>query len=205
MSSFRRTIDTADRLVSRFENAANLLAGLLILALMLFGVCQIVLRTVFQMPIFGYIDIVEFSMIGFAVLPIAYMQRLGGHIRMELLLAAMHGRILWLAELAGTLLAGFIVAVLIPYSYDHFQRAFSFGDSTIDIELVIWPAKLVVPFALSLLLIRLGIQAIGYARLVVFPNAHPLWVPQVKDRTGMAEQEAQFSSYRASNSKGLES
>ena len=197
-SAFRRSIDRLDRFACRVENVVNLSAGLLIFALMLFGVCQIVLRTVFQAPIFGYIDIVELSMIGFAVLPIAYMQRLGGHVRMELLLMAMHGRILWLAELAGTLLAGFIVAVLIPYSYDHFQRAFSFGDSTIDIELAIWPAKLVVPVALSLLLIRLGIQAIGFARLVVFPNAHPRWVPQLKNRADIAAEEIELS---ASTSK----
>ena len=96
---------------------------------MFLGVVQIVLRTVFRAPIFGYIDIVEIAMVGFAVLAISYVQRVGGHVRMELLVAKLNGRAHWLAETIGSLLGIFIVAVLIPYSYDHFQRAFDFGDS----------------------------------------------------------------------------
>ena len=86
-------------------------------------------------------------MVGFAVLSVAFVQRLGGHVRMELILTSLRGRWLWFAETLGGLLAMFIVGILIPSSYSHFQRAFEYGDSTMDIELVTWPAKLVVPLS----------------------------------------------------------
>lgn len=191
--AFGRLLERADRWLGRVENALNLVAGVLIFALMLLGVAQIVLRTVFDAPIFGYIDIVEVSMVGFAVLSIAFVQRLGGHVRMELVVARLTGRALWLVEALGAALAAFIVAVLIPYSWRHFGRAFEFGDSTIDIELATWPAKLVVPVALGFLLIRLLVQLAGYLRLMRHPHLDPVAVPIVRDAAGHAEEEVRLS------------
>lgn len=184
-----RWLRRADRLLGIVENSLNLTAGALIFALMLIGVAQIVLRTLFDAPIFGYIDIVEVSMVGFAVLSIGFVQRVGGHVRMELLLSRLTGRSLWLLEALGSALAAFIVAVLIPYSYRHFERAFEFGDSTIDIELVTWPAKLIVPVALSLLLLRLLLQLVGYVRLVAHPQREAVAVPTMKSVAAQAQEE----------------
>ncbi len=188
-----RILHRADRLVGRVEDALNLCAGVLIFALMLLGVVQIVLRTVFDAPIFGYIDVVEVAMVGFAVLSIAFVQRVGGHVRMEMLVGRLAGRVKWLAEAFGTGVAAFIVAVLIPYSWDHFGRAFEFGDSTIDIELATWPAKLVVPVALSVLLLRLALQFGGYLRLVAGPELAPVAVPSIKDAAERAQEEILLS------------
>lgn len=187
--AFGRGLARADLGLGWVENRLNLLAGILIFALMLLGVAQIVLRTVFRTPIFGYIDIVEVSMVGFAVLAISFVQRVGGHVRMELVVARFKGRALWVAEAVGTALGMFIVAVLIPYSYRHFERAFNFGDSTIDIEIVTWPAKLAVPAALSVLLVRLGLQMAGYLRLAAHPGREPVAVPLLKDVEQAAEEE----------------
>lgn len=187
--SFGRGLSHADRWLALVENRLNLFAGVLVFCLMLLGVAQIILRTVFRAPIFGYIDIVEVSMVGFAVLAISFVQRVGGHVRMELLVSRLKGRAHWLAEAVGTALAMFIVAVLIPYSYRHFVRAFEFGDSTIDIEIITWPAKLVVPVALAILLIRLTIQLAGYLRLFLRPELEPVAVPLLKDVEQIAEDE----------------
>ncbi|MDE0225125.1 MAG: TRAP transporter small permease [Gammaproteobacteria bacterium] len=191
--AFGRRLDRADRLLGTLENGLNLCAGVLIFALMLLGVAQIVLRTVFDAPIFGYIDLVEVSMVGFAVLSIAYVQRVGAHVRMEILVSRLKGRWLWLTEMGGTALAAFIVGVLIPYAWRHFERAFDFGDSTIDIELVTWPAKLVVPVALSVLLVRLIVQLAGYWRLVLHPGLEPVAVPTIQDAAAQAETEIRLS------------
>ena len=191
---FGRILHRLDNYLVHVENALNLIAGVLIGALMVFGVMQIVLRTVFNSPIFGYIDIVEVTMVGFAVLSISFVQRVGGHVRMELFVARLKGRLLWLVESFGSLVAIFIVAVLIPYSYLHFQRAFQIGDSTIDIELVTWPAKLVVPFALSVLLLRLILQYLGYLRMAVTPSLDPIAIPLLKDVREQARDEIALAS-----------
>ena len=182
-----------DALTIPVENAFNLVAGILIFALMVLGVVQIVLRTVFAAPLLGYIDFVELSMVGFAVLAIAFVQRVGGHVRMELVIQKLRGRALWFFELLGSSLAIFIVAILIPYSYDHFRRAFDFGDSTIDLELVTWPAKLVVPIALTLLLVRLCIQWMGYLRLLINPSLPQLAIPALKRPEEVAAEEIRLA------------
>lgn len=195
---FGRVLESCDRGLGVVENGLNLIAGALIFVLMLLGVAQIVMRTVFAAPIFGYIDIVEVSMVGFAVLSIAFVQRVGGHVRMELLISRLKGRWLWGTELTSAALAAFIVAVLIPYSYQHFERAFEFGDSTIDIELATWPAKLAVPAALSVLLLRLGVQIAGYLRLLLHPDRVPVAVPVIKDAAALAAEEISLASGRES-------
>jgi len=186
---FGKFLDRADTQLGALESRLNLIAGLIVFALMFLGVVQIVLRTVFRQPIFGYIDIVEIAMVGFAVLAISYVQRVGGHVRMELLVARLTGRVHWIAEAVSTLLGIFIVGVLIPYSYFHFERAFNIGDSTIDIEIATWPAKLIVPVALSVLMIRLWIQFGGYIRLSANPALEPVAVPLLKDVEEIAEEE----------------
>lgn len=169
-----------DGWVAKIEDGFNFLAGLSILLLILLAVVQVTGRAVFNTPIPGFIDFVEQSMALFAFLGIAYTQRLGGHIRMELVLSGMKGRLLWFAELAATLLVLVLIAALIDGAYAHFLRAWSLGDSTIDIGLPTWPSKLVVPLALSLLWLRLFIQALGYARLLVKPQAVPVAVPIIE-------------------------
>jgi len=183
----------ADRQLGHIENTLNIAAGLMIFALMFLGVAQIILRAVFRDPIYGYIDIVEVSMVGFALMSISYVQRIGGHVRMELLVGKLHGRAHWLAEFVGACVTAGIVAVLIPGSYSHFLRAYSFGDSTIDIELLTWPSKLVVPVALSILLVRIILQILGYLRLTIDPDRTPIAVPVLKSVEELAEEEIELA------------
>lgn len=178
-----------DRALFRVETFFNLVAGLFIFALMLLGVVQIFGRKLFNMPIFGYIDMVELAMATFAFLGIAYCQRLGGHVRMEIILGRLKGRTLWSTEIFGMLVAMFVVGVLIYYGFTHFLRAYELGDSTIDAEYPVWPSKLLVPLAFSLLWLRLMIQLAGYLRLLRDPDAAPVGVPVIETVEEHARQE----------------
>lgn len=172
-----RWLTTIDGAVARVENALNALAGICIFALMLFVVVEVVGRRLFRFPIPGHIDWVELGMITFALLGAAYCQRLGGHVRMELLVSRLRGRTMWLLETFGTVVALVVIGVLVVGSWTHFLRAWTIGDTTIDIQLQTWPSKLVVPVALALLWVRLLIQLWGYLRLLVSPDARVLAVP----------------------------
>lgn len=171
------------------EDIANLLAAAAIMALMFLGVFQILMRTVFNKPITGYIDLVELSMASMAFLGAAYTQRMGSHIRMELLIGRLSGRALWAVEALGAAMAMFIIAVLIYYSYGHFLRAYTLGDTTIDAEYVTWPSKLLVPIAFSIWWCRLALQFFGALRLVVDPNREPVAVVVMKDVAEQAQDE----------------
>ncbi|MEP2533240.1 TRAP transporter small permease [Shimia sp.] len=171
------------------EDFANLAAAAAIMLLMVLGVLQIVLRTVFNTPITGYIDLVELSMASMAFLGAAYTQRLGAHIRMELLVGRLSGRALWAIEAVGAALAMFIIAVLIYHSFGHFLRAYTLGDTTIDAEFQTWPSKLLVPIAFTIWWVRLALQFVGALRLAIFPDATPIAVVVAKDVAEQAQDE----------------
>ena len=179
-----------DRSLIPVEDAANFVAAVFIFALMVLGIAQIVLRTVFNAPLSGYIDLVELSMAGMAFLGAAYTQRMGAHIRMELLLGKLRGRPLWTAEVVGTLLSMFVVGVLIYYSFGHFLRSYQLGDTTIDAEYPVWPSKLVVPVAFSIWFLRLAIQLAGSVRLLINPSLVCEGVILIKDAAHQARDEA---------------
>ncbi|MEL6297933.1 MAG: TRAP transporter small permease [Pseudomonadota bacterium] len=180
---------TADRLARPIEDLANLLAGVSIFALMVLGSAQILLRSAFNAPLYGYIDLVQLSMAAMAFLGAAHTQRLGAHIRMEILVGFLKGRILWAFEIFGTLVALFIIGVLIVYGWDHFVRSYTLGDTTIDAEYAVWPSKLLVPVAFALWFIRLFIQLIGSVRLFLDPTLKPVGVAVRQEAHEVAQDE----------------
>ncbi|PCH82246.1 MAG: C4-dicarboxylate ABC transporter substrate-binding protein [Hyphomicrobiales bacterium] len=171
------------------ENILNSFSGFAILFLILLAVVQIVGRSVFSAPVPGFIDYVEQSMAIFAFLGISLTQRVGGHVRMELILQGLRGRVLWSVEIFGTSLTMVLIAALISGSWDHFMRAWVNGDSTIDIGLTVWPSKLIIPAALSILFLRLALQLWGYVRLFGDPEREPVAVPLIEDIVEQARHE----------------
>ncbi|WP_417513982.1 TRAP transporter small permease subunit [Minwuia sp.] len=186
---------TTDRWLFRIETVFNLVAAFSIFGLMFLGVAQVLGRILiwingglvaefgidpglwFSIP--GYIDVMEQAIAIFAFLGIAYCQRMGGHVRMDLALRGLSPRMLWIAEFLAILFSLFVVAVLVYYSFTHFQRSYDSGDSTIDVQLPVWPSKLLVTVAFSLLWLRLLLQLVGFARLVGRPEADPVAVPTI--------------------------
>jgi C4-dicarboxylate transporter DctQ subunit len=166
-----------DRLYARLEDVLNDIGGAVIFATMLFACAEVFSRTALHRSIFGFLDVIELSMAAFAFLGAAHCQRLGGHIRMDLAIGALRGRWLWAAEAAATLVALIVFALLIKGTFDHFLRAWSIGDTTIDAELITWPSKLLAPVGLSFLWLRLLLNLFGYLRLLRHPDAVPVAVP----------------------------
>ena len=180
-----------DRLLHRIEKLTAQIFGLSIFALMLVGVVHVLGRKFFDMPIFGYIDIVEIMMVFMVFLAIAFTERLGGHIRMELFVGMLRGRWLAVFELVGVVLGLAVVGVLLVYSWDHAMRAFYLGDSTIDAQIPLWPSKLIVPISLAILFVRLLVSLAAYMRVILDPSKKLIAVPDVIDAEEQALREAQ--------------
>ncbi len=181
----------AHRYWSRLEDGMNLIAAAAIFFLMFVGVFQIVGRTAFNTAIYGYIDYMEQASALFAFLGISYAQRVGAHIRMDLLLRGFSLRFLWSMELFAVLVAMLAITTLVDSTWQNFLRAYQLGDSTIDIKLPVWPTKLLVPFVLAVLWVRLALQAADYARLIRYPNAQPIAVPVIETIEVQAQNEIQ--------------
>jgi C4-dicarboxylate transporter DctQ subunit len=179
----------AHRYWSWLEDGLNLIAAAAIFFLMFVGVFQIIGRAVFDTAIYGYIDYMEQASALFAFLGIAYAQRVGAHIRMDLLLRGFSMRFLWSMELFCVLIALIVITVLIDSTFQNFLRAWQLGDSTMDIKLPVWPTKLIVPVVLTVLWVRMVLQSIDYARLIRHPLATPVAVPMLESIEAQAQNE----------------
>lgn len=184
-------LSRADRSFFKIESALNLVGGFIIFLLVFLATANVLGRWLFNMPISGYIDWVEQSMAFMAFLGIAYTKREGGHIRMDIVVSHLKGRALWLLELFSSVVMLIVTLVLIYGSYVHFLRAYTLGDSSLDIDLPTWPSKLVVTFALTVLAIRILLQIWGYFRAAVDNTDQPIAVPLIESAADVAAKEAE--------------
>ena len=186
-----------DRVLLRLETLFAMISGLAVFMLMVLAVWSVSGRKFFASPLPGYVDWIEFAMPLIAIMGISYTQRNGGHVRMDILIGQLRGRALWAAEMFSVVVILILMLALIWGSWAHFQRSFDFSsplwsrDSSIDIGLPIWPAKLVVPVAFSVLALRLVLQIWGYGRALVLGLDHPVAVPLIQSAAEQAMAEAE--------------
>ena len=194
------TLSRIDRALYRVERVLALVSGLAVFSLMILAVISVGGRNFLQQPLPGYVDWIEQAMPLIAFMGISYVQRDGGHIRMDILVGALKGRALWAAEMITTLAVLALMVLLVWGTWAHFDRSFDFGaplwsrDSTMDINLPIWPAKLLAPVAFGVLCLRLVLQVIGYGRAFVQNAEDPVAVPLVVDAATQAAEEARHVS-----------
>lgn len=181
----------------RVETLLALMGGIAVFSLMLLAVVSVGGRNFFNQPLPGYVDWIEQAMPLIAFVGVAYTQRLGGHIRMDILVGRLRGRALWIAEFVTTFFMLLLMLLLVWGSWAHFQRSFDFAapwwsrDSSFDIRLPLWPAKLVVPIAFAVLSLRFILQLWGYALAIVQGQDRPVAVPLIEDAATVAAKEAE--------------
>ncbi|MEM6406998.1 MAG: TRAP transporter small permease [Pseudomonadota bacterium] len=172
-----------DRALLPIEKLTALISGLAVFSLMFLAAYSVTGRKFFASPMMGYVDYIEAAMPIIAIMGISYVQRDGSHIRMDMLVGALKGRMLWFFELVSVLLILVLIAALTYGAWDHFDRSFDCSkplcsrDSSIDVGIPIWPSKLVVPIAFGVLVLRLLLQVWGYGRALVLGLESPVAVP----------------------------
>jgi TRAP-type mannitol/chloroaromatic compound transport system permease small subunit len=132
-----------------------------------------------------------------AFMGVSYTQRNGGHIRMDMLVGRLSGRTLYFVELITSLAILFLMVLIVWGSWAHFERSFDFGsplwsrDSSMDISLPLWPAKLLAPIAFSVLCLQLLVQIWGYIAALISGTDQPIAVPLIEDVAAQAAHEAE--------------
>ncbi len=180
---------TVDRIWSRVENACAALAGVLIGLAMVLTVVEVISRKILNFPLPGIVDVFELGMAAIAFFGVSQCQRVGGHVRMEMLVRRLQGRTLWAVEaLMSTLALAFIGAVALA-SIDAVERAYLVQDSTMDLLLPVWPAKVCVAIALAILTVRLFLEAVDGLRLAIHPTAEPVTASRVASVADHAREE----------------
>ena len=184
-------LSKADRALHKVETWLTLLGGLTILAVMLLSVVNILGRKFFSLPVPGFVDWMVQAVPIIAFLGIAFCMRVGSHIRMDMVVGSLKGRVLWTFELVSVAIMFALTAILVFGSWDHAIRAFEFGDSTIDINLPTWPVKMLIPIMFVFLLARLLLQIWGYWVALRNNASKPVAVPLVANAAELAAQEAE--------------
>lgn len=185
-----------DRRLYRLERLLALLSGLAVFSIMILAVISVGGRNFFNQPVPGYVDWIEQIMPLIAFMGVAYTQRDGGHIRMDIVVSLLKGRSLWLVEFITTLVVLILMLLLVWGSWAHFDRSFDWAapmwsrDSTIDIGLPIWPAKILAPIAFAVLSLRLMLQLWAYGRAFLLGSEQPVAVPLIEDVATQAAREA---------------
>ncbi len=174
--------------LSLIENSLVLFVGISIFIVMILTSIQIISRVV-GYPWPAFLELSELAISIFAFLGVAYAQRMDAHIRMELLVANLKGRIKWFVEFISTLVSFIVITILIYYSSLFAIDAYVIGDSTMDYLFPTWPAKFLVPIGFSVWLIRLFLELIGYFRMLFFVNSNPLYIPIIKSAEELANEE----------------
>ena len=191
------TLSRLDRKLYKVERVLALVSGLAVFSLMILAVVSVGGRNMFNAPLPGYVDWIEQVMPLIAFMGVSYTQRDGGHIRMDILVGKLRGRALWLAEFITTLAMLILMLALVYGAFSHFLRSFDFGrplwsnDSSIDIAIPLWPAKLLVPVAFSVLSLRFMVQLVGYGRAFMLGLVEPVAVPLVMSAAAQAAEEAE--------------
>ncbi len=191
------TLSFLDRKLYRLERFFALIAGIFAFGLMVLAVVSVTGRNGFNEPLPGYVDWIETFMPLIAILGVSYVQRDGGHIRMDIVVGQLKGRVLWAVEFITTIGILILILALVWGSWAHFDRSFDMTrpmwsrDSTIDIGLPLWPAKLVVPVAFAVMSVRLVLQIWGYGRAFIRGDETPAAVPLVQSVAEQAAAEAE--------------
>jgi TRAP-type C4-dicarboxylate transport system permease small subunit len=130
---------------------------------MFFATTEILGRYIFNAPVPGHVEIVELIMAGVVFFGIAYTERVGGHVRMELFITrVLKGRAYHIAEAITTTLSLFVYIFIFVYTFKFALFSLQMGDVTAYINWPTWPSKFAIPLGGFFLCIRFVIELIQH-------------------------------------------
>jgi len=150
------------------EDWLNLASVFIIMFLMFFATTEIVGRYIFNSPVPGHVEIVELIMAGVVFFGIAYTERVGGHVRMELFVTrVLKGRAYHIAEAVTCILSLFVYIFILIYTFKASLFAYQVGDNTAYLYWPTWPSKFAIPLGSFFLCTRFIIEIIQHLAQVV--------------------------------------
>ncbi len=153
------------RFLDKFLRAMALLAGLVLLALMLFTVLDVVMRYFFNAPFRGSLEATEFAMALIVFLSLSYCGWQGGHIAVDLLDCYLRAPALRLLPTTIAFIGAALFA-LIAWQLV-VETSHSWSQVSNMLRVAHWPFKLVAAFGSALFALVLLLQGVDAARGVL--------------------------------------
>ncbi len=171
-------LKTLDHWQQRIERALNGIGGGLIFVMMLAVVAEVLSRGLLNTSIAGQIDFIELAVPCATMLGLAFCHQQGSQIRMTAVIQNLSGRPLWLAELITTIASLGLFGFLMLATWSVAIRSVQMGGTTMEVNLPVWPTKVIISLGITMLFMRLILQLIGFIRLVKDPKTEPIGVPR---------------------------
>ncbi|MCK5836246.1 MAG: TRAP transporter small permease [Desulfobacula sp.] len=149
-----------DSYSARIETILNIIGVIFIMLLMALTAGEIIGRYAFNRPIPGYVEDVELIMAAIVFLGFGYTQRVGAHIRMDMIILRIKGRAYHFIEALSSFLGLVAYAIICIASILGTIDAYQMGDVTEYLYTPTWPSKLCVPLGSFFLCIRFFIQMV---------------------------------------------
>lgn len=145
----------------RVETWLAFLCALVVAFMMLITSGDVVMRYVFNSPITGTFELMEFSLVAVAFLSFAYVQQQRGHITVEFIAERVSPR--WRAsmDLVVLVIVFPIMLIMVWQTAEQALEAWRTGDVTMGlIKFPLAPAKATVPLGIALLSLRVFSQIV---------------------------------------------
>ena len=126
-----------DKNLLKIEKAFALISGLAIFSLMVLAVRSVGGREFFEWPLSGYVDWIMQLMPLIAILAVSFAMRDGTHIRMDIFVSQLSGRLLWTFELSPM--------------FGHFPNRTTSAETKAD---YVWPFSKRITFGLLLVIFK---------------------------------------------------
>ncbi|MFC1980948.1 TRAP transporter small permease [Chloroflexota bacterium] len=163
-----KIIRVMSRIYDTIERGMTLASSIFLLYLLFILPVHVTGRYIFNKPIRGVEDTVDFVMPLIVFLGLAYVQALDRHIKMELLSERLPDNMRNILEIVILSLFLFISLVVAWYSWQYALTGLRQGEFTLDIHLPLGPPRMAVSVGFILLSIRLAMQIVQRVKAVFY-------------------------------------
>lgn len=160
-----RILSALDRLVAGAGNVAVIVAGALCLLMSVHIVADVVMRTVFNMPLPGTVAIVSnYYMVAVTFLPLAMVERIGAHISVEIVVERFSAGIQRHIQALVWLMSCGVAGLLAVATWREAAAKTRIGAYVMESghHLPLWPAYYFLPFGCALLALVYALRVLGY-------------------------------------------
>lgn len=155
-----------DKALGRLSDLLGVLAGLALVLMMLHITAEVVARYVFDSPLHGTVEIVStYYMVAVVFLPLALIERVNGHIIVELLSKHFPQRTQEILIAVVALASALFFAAFAWQTWGDALKKFEIGEEALGtVSVTVWPTRFYIPIGCGLLVIVLVHKAIRLFR-----------------------------------------
>lgn len=141
------------------STAFGVLAAVLIMAIMFSTAADVTARQVTGSSIAGVVEYSEVLMVGLIFLGLAYAQRTGAHIGVDLVTERLPARVAHGVRSVGLVIAMVVITIMAWQTLEVALRSVQSGEYRFGlVQVPIWPARLLIPIGLTALLLELAVS-----------------------------------------------